>query len=643
VYTTVEAAMLVPISVLSMLLILSCIFHIYGSYLLVTEEGPPTPFRDVPVGSTPVWHHLRAALAKANFTFDQGRLNNTGGPCLLPLLDPWDPDILDFVSYMPSTECASQQPSLLYTRGDRLVFNTSKLASLGLTWAELRCVYSYVFLKSPDVTDILPSRELHGVGVQLSADHNSVAVKCDGKNGTRIYENVLMYVPALKATPGKKKAGAGRYSVTMLLIESMSQMNVLRSLPSTLATVEALGGALLQGHHKVAENTECNVHAIQYGEMINRYQEHGWLTLLMEDAAVWGTSLKFPVSPDITYLAHYKTLSQSGTRLRSNNLARWLEHDKEFTKSVVYKCQQEQLLYKYQFDMIRDFHFAYKDQLTFSWTHHGEGTHDDLNFHKYYDKDLNKMIQELSASGALNDTFFVVFGDHGFGGYRFRAHRQGHIESTMPGLMILPPLSFAQRHPEMAAQLKSNSGKLTSQWDLNRTLRHILSLSLGMEESAIFSNHFADARGHCNRSPMERGTSLFLPVGDRTCSEVHVPLEYCSCEGGARRLPPRAMAGLASAALRDMDAFLRPLWGCRPLALVKVLEAQARAEGGTMMLEARVTVVPRNATFFIRIFPGPGQQANVTAVLTRLDRFEPTSRCVPAGEVSLRPFCICPE
>ena len=560
----------------------------------------------------------------ANTSWEGGHEANDTAGCELPLLDPWHPDILDFVSYMPSTECASHQKSLLSTSQDRLNLNLTALAEINLTRSELLCAFSYV------TTDqvLLPAEQLEGDESVLSPDHNSVAVKC-AVNGTTVYQNVLLYLPSPKPSRDARK----KYSVTLFIIESMSQMNLVRSLPRTLATVEELGGILFKGHHKVGENTCPNMEVIHKGDMFNAYHDNGWFTFFFEDAQIWGTSLKYRAKLDLKYHHHYKALHQAGERLRSNNLARWLQLNEEFTKTETYRCQQEQLVFKYQFSLIQDFHETYRDRRTFTQIHLLEGTHDDLNFAKYYDRDMNKMVRDLADSGALNDTFFLIMGDHGFGGWMFRARRQGHIESTMPGLLLLPPPSLATDHPEMVAALRENSELLTTHHDLNMMLGHILALSTDQKEEKLFPRHHA----------ARRGTSLLRPVGKRTCSEAGVPLEYCSCQEGRVALMPEAVAGLARAALRDMDTFLEGLWGCLPLQLDRVVEAHTRTEDGATMLETKVIVVPSSAIFLIRMFPNRTEDTvNVTASFTRLDKYKPTSLCVPPQDARAKPFCICP-
>jgi hypothetical protein len=135
-----------------------------------------------------------------------------------------------------------------------------------------------------------------------------------------------------------------------------------------------------------------------------------------------------------------------------------------------------------------------------------------------------------------------------------------------------------------------------------------------------------------------------------------VPLDFCSCKEGRTPLAPGLARPLATAVLADIDAYLSPLWGCQQLELVNVTKASMRKEGNTQMIEAQVTVAPRQASFTISIFhetrPEPsldseaGEElatnaSSVSARVTRQDIYSGTSECLPLQHRMARPYCIC--
>ena len=595
---------------------------------------PPLPFPDLPLAPEPSWPHLAAALS--NFSLPPARAAAAG--CALPTLDPWDPAILEHVTEVPVVNCSSRQESLLYTSQDYLHLNSTALGVLGVAREQVLCVYGYIAARYPehggtegyddryDMYEVLPKEELVGSSALLSPLHCSLAAQCQLlPSGQRLYENVLLYAPRL---PAEASSRAGRLSVVVLVLESLSQMNLWRSLPLTMARLEGLGGVLLRGHHKVADNTQPNMAAVMdEGRVMDEFHRQGWASLLLEDATTWMSSLARVDKVGVTVDFHpaYKALEESGRRLRSSNLAHWLGDTpwevgaaKEWEESRGFKCQQELPVQRYQVGVIRDFLLMNRNRPTFTHVHMTESTHDDLNMFKHYDKDFDNLLDDLAKADALNSTLFILMGDHGFRtNPRFGLTPQGRTENNMPGVVVVPPAALA---PALAASLRGNGGRLTSHWDLQQTFHHVLALGLGGPA----------------RAGSGPGASLLRPVPARTCGQAGVPLDYCSCTEGRQALEVARVRGLVEAVMEDMDEFLAPVWGCRPLGRVNVTEASVRVEGEAVMVEARAWLEGSPAVFQVTIQP-----ATSTARVTRVDLYRRTSSCVSPGHRAARPYCVC--
>jgi hypothetical protein len=164
------------------------------------------------------------------------------------------------------------------------------------------------------------------------------------------------------------------------------------------------------------------------------------------------------------------------------------------------------MVHKYQFNLLRDFQQMHKERPTISHLHLSESTHDSINMVKHYDNDLARMFGDLANSGVLNSTMFLLMGDHGFRAPIFAKTRLGKIENNMPGLLVLLPGQLARERPELAGNLRGNAGQLTSHWDVNMMLRHLLAISTGAGEEEL-----GQGRG-----------SLLLPLPERTCSQAEV-------------------------------------------------------------------------------------------------------------------------
>jgi len=82
--------------------------------------------------------------------------------------------------------------------------------------------------------------------------------------GVEVYHNILLYVPRLNRE--NKKSQKQKFSVVTLIIDGLSQLNFIRSLPLTKTFLDGLGGFLFRGQHKVGHNSYPNVMALLSGE-----------------------------------------------------------------------------------------------------------------------------------------------------------------------------------------------------------------------------------------------------------------------------------------------------------------------------------------------------------------------------------------
>ena len=125
---------------------------------------------------------------------------------------------------------------------------------------------------------------------------------------------------------------------------------------------------------------------------------------------------------------------------------------------------------------------------------------------------LISLIRDLKTKGHLNNTLLIVMGDHGSRFGKMRMEIQGKLEERLPLFsMILPPW-FSERYPKLYANLRINTNRLTSWYDLHATFRHIL--------------HYPDLP-----SKVKHGQSLLKEVpASRTCAQANVAEHWCPCQ-----------------------------------------------------------------------------------------------------------------
>lgn len=141
-------------------------------------------------------------------------------------------------------------------------------------------------------------------------------------------------------------------------------------------------------------------------------------------------------------------------------------------------------------------------------------------------------VKTLEEKFNMNDTIVIYFADTGtrfeeelvsVGSYNHESittlitFQTGFYEERAPLLFIRLPPRFQKTYPDYVQNLKINSKRLTTPFDLHITLRHILNLS-------------AEKKVPLKAIGCKNCKSLFDPISiGRSCSNVNIPDESCPC------------------------------------------------------------------------------------------------------------------
>ena len=140
----------------------------------------------------------------------------------------------------------------------------------------------------------------------------------------------------------------------------------------------------------------------------------------------------------------------------------------------------------------------------------GHGHHG-VNLVQKIERDFLNLLREIKSKGYLNNTLLIVMGDHGLRYGQLRESIQGKLEERLPLFSMTFPPWFKSRYPKLAANLKTNTKRLTSWFDVYATFRHMLS--------------YPDLP-----TDLKHGQSLLTEVPkSRTCAEASVPEHWCPC------------------------------------------------------------------------------------------------------------------
>lgn len=220
-----------------------------------------------------------------------------------------------------------------------------------------------------------------------------------------------------------------------------------------------------------------------------------------------------------------------------------MEKDIAFNKLGNYKlCLGSQRPIDVLFKYLKKFTKSLADQLSFSFFWTSSMTHDFINYPMLIDNDLSELLLQLKSQKYLDNTILFVLSDHGirFGSFR-QTTFQGMVEERLrktdnqilqSDLQVLTdpisaaffavlPRSFKQKFPLAVRNLKRNSRRLTTHFDVFETLKDLSNIDTNLLSNEKLRKRSDDLKERELNLP--RGISLFLEIpGERTCESAGV-------------------------------------------------------------------------------------------------------------------------
>ena len=180
---------------------------------------------------------------------------NLKEPCVLPNIDPYDPEIKKYVWSPDPIFCERKEMFVYFDEKSMVNINETVIKSLGLT--HVTCSYSIINMKgdydvefTPEVTFDKPTYVAGDV----------VRVRCYEDDKTR-YEHIHLNVDYKRVMEKKelKEESDEQLSVYVFGMDSVSRLNAERKLKRTMTFLrKELGAYVFEGHTKVGENTYPN-------------------------------------------------------------------------------------------------------------------------------------------------------------------------------------------------------------------------------------------------------------------------------------------------------------------------------------------------------------------------------------------------
>ena len=196
--------------------------------------------------------------------------------------------------------------------------------------------------------------------------------------------------------------------------------------------------------------------------------------------------------------------------------------DSELRTSSPKFCTGDSPNHMFLLNYTKSFFDNYRNVSKFGFVFGSELTHWNNNPGEYMDTDLVDLIRYLRTEGHLKNTLLILFGDHGARYSVARKTVQGKLEERLPMMSFSFPDWFKEKHPHLLKNLRENSDRLTTPFDIHETIKHVLHISRSQTE---YEKDYNVSKGI-----KPRGISLLHPVPrDRTCAMADIQLHWCTC------------------------------------------------------------------------------------------------------------------
>lgn len=576
-------------------------------------------------------HRLAEPVTKASLT---GYLVNSPS-CKIPDLNPFHLSTSRFVRRKPHTEFYSQPPlteivydpkteqSYLEIKREAVKFYTKH----DTVFCCLSAIHQTHFEVKLSNCDYFSNKTWI-----LSDKFQQLIVSCYDPERVLVYENLHATVVRTKRKKLKPKSKKKRLNVLVVGLDSMSRLNLYRTMPRTVTHLHTHGWTELRGYTKVGDNTLPNVMALLTGIPPDRLTSthrrffDGYPYVWKEFAAAGYVTANVEDQPSLgTFNCHLKGFVRRPTDYYPLSFFRVAESYRYFREKHSYlgfKTASDHL-----FGYLRDFAQTHSQDPFFGFFWVNDFSHNNLNQPSSEDAQVLKTLQSLEELNTFNTTMVLFLSDHGLRVGDFRRTRIGWYEDRLPFLFVSIPEWYKSKHDQEYTNLLNNADKLISPFDVYKTLSHVL-------------------HGDDVKEPIGCKTcySLLTEVpSDRTCADAGVSPHWCAChdleELPVSRATTKYWAELVVAAINkkiEQDRELELGYICASLSVQDVLYFRKKVNSTEYVVG--VQTHPGGAHFEATVVKH-GYGDRVEDSISRLNEYGTESHCAKKPPSKL--FCYC--
>ncbi|KAJ9592748.1 hypothetical protein L9F63_015586 [Diploptera punctata] len=448
-------------------------------------------------------------------------------------------------------------------------------------------------------------------------------------------------------------------NVLIVGMDSVSRINLHRQMPKTINVLENMDAIELLGYNKVADNTFLNLVPVLSGlteselsqtscwfknttfDKCNwiwkNFKEIGFRTAFGEDTSEFGLftymKLGFQEQPTDYYIRTIMRTSEEDIGYKKDPYAR--------------VCLGSEMTYVALLRYIKNYALtmSFKESFAFFWV--TSLTHDYLNYPSLGDDKFAEFFNQLIDSGSLNRTLLIFMSDHGIRWGDIRETYQGRLEERLPFVFFVFPDWFKEQYPAAIANLRKNKYRLTTPFDIYKTLYDIVDLKQ-LEQETILKR----SKDLSEMEPKPRAISLFLSVPkNRNCEVAGIEKHWCTCQK-SEPLPiedPIAMK-MSLVLVEYLNNMLKPYGLCSELKYAELKSANVQfpledmaqkiTDKGLKDYVIVTRTTPGDALFeaTIRHYLG-NNTVNVIGTVSRINSYGSQSMCVT--DYHVKPYCFC--
>ncbi|CEF59833.1 Protein of unknown function DUF229 family and Alkaline phosphatase-like, alpha/beta/alpha domain and Alkaline-phosphatase-like, core domain-containing protein [Strongyloides ratti] len=470
--------------------------------------------------------------------------------CFIPNFDLWDNSTRQFINKTYKyKKCEKKYKNDYYTLNNSLLEVNSNISK------DIKCYYCCIYPKGDDSVKI---GHCNTAEKPVYLDCDTFYFYCKNIEKKFIFQDINFHIRSINTSYKKsfdflKKnytlpENRKKYNILLFVIDSLSFFQAKRGLSKTRKLFKdkykSIEFSLL---NRVADNSRPNAYAflmnINSLNISNIYENNS--TILSD----WGRDdpCKFFLDNKAYIFDLYKKMGyitlnaedywyggvfnwcnckgfqnqQAHHTFRTFQLAKHVTSPSIIEKVKTEKCYVKGLQI---LEYLKLFSEKYKDISHASLIWGSELMHNDINGIYEADDYLEKYFKE--NIDLFDNNFILIMGDHGYRLGTYQLTNIGEYEGNNPYFMFSVP-KILRNNSKLMKNLIDNSNKHISHLDIYATLLDILTES----SKNNFSNFDEfDLSQTVNFNVKGKSVLRKLPINNRSCYELNVPLEFCLCQ-----------------------------------------------------------------------------------------------------------------